>query len=972
MNVDPVASVEHTPEPPDMQRSEPVRRTGLWPVAPELLAWPTLACGLLLTVVVTFVLWQRLSTNAEQRFQSEVDRVVAQLTRRMVAHEQILRGAAGLVQAAPDVTREAWHDYVSELGLDRNYPGILGVGLSLRIPAAQREAHESQVRLGGMPGYAIRPPGLRDEYHSILYLEPLNDRNLKAIGYDMNSEPTRSAAMSRARDTGEAVLSGKVTLVQEGTGPVQPGFLLYVPLYRRGMARDTPEQRRQALVGYAYSPYRAHDLFGSALRGYADNVILDIHDGEGTDPATLLYSNGDGRAVSVNEDVRTLRIAGHAWTLRTRAPAGLGTDHLVLWLLPAMGCGLSTLLFHLLRLLASTARANSRTRAAAHALALGERRLTAVLDTAADGIVTTDQAGMVLTINRPAAEMFEVTGDSIIGLPLAHLLPAFDGDWFAGQGADAGPVERWRLSRDVQGLSGRRTFPVTVSASRFSLHDRLVYVLLLRDITGQIETQTRMRLHDRALASSSEAVVIRDVQSSSYPVVYVNSAFERLTGHSAADVIGRPFTLVSGELNPVHVVEEMRWAIVHEKSYSTTVDVCSADGRRMWVALSSSPVRDNDGRVTHYVDVFGDVTQRIEFEQKLIRRTNRLHTVFSLSPDGFVTFDESGTLTNVNPAFARMTHLSQRELLGLKAEQFDRVISRLADPAKPWPELVLDRSTDEPQRLWLLHPEVRVVERSARVAPEGRSETVLYFRDITQQFEVDRMKSEFLSTAAHELRTPLASIFGFTELLINREYDEAARRRMHTIIHRQSRVLVNMINDLLDLARIEARVAQDLRVEDLSVKSIITATLEGLAMPDEPGQPVREVKVDMPAAVSRIRVDHEKLVRALSNVITNAFKYSPDGGEVVLTVCEASRNSRLMAGIRVTDHGIGMTSEQQARIFERFYRADPSGNIPGTGLGMSLVKEIIEMHGGEVEVDSAPGRGTTVTLWLPVMDTATT
>ena len=174
---------------------------------------------------------------------------------------------------------------------------------------------------------------------------------IKAIGYDMNSEPTRSAAMSRARDTGEAVLSGKVTLVQEGTGPVQPGFLLYVPLYRRGMARDTPEQRRQALVGYAYSPYRAHDLFGSALRGYADNVILDIHDGEGTDPATLLYSNGDGRAVSVNEDVRTLRIAGHAWTLRTRAPAGLGTDHLVLWLLPAMGCGLSTLLFHLLRLL---------------------------------------------------------------------------------------------------------------------------------------------------------------------------------------------------------------------------------------------------------------------------------------------------------------------------------------------------------------------------------------------------------------------------------------------------------------------------------------------------------------------------------------------------------------------------------------------------------------------------------------------
>ena len=132
------------------------------------------------------------------------------------------------------------------------------------------------------------------------------------------------------------------------------------------------------------------------------------------------------------------------------------------------------------------------------------------------------------------------------------------------------------------------------------------------------------------------------------------------------------------------------------------------------------------------------------------------------------------------------------------------------------------------------------------------------------------------------------------------------------------------------------------------------------------------VSLDMPQSMPRIRVDHEKMVRALSNIITNAFKYSPDGGEVRLSVTEVTRNSRLMAGIHVSDQGIGMTPEQQARIFERFYRADPSGNIPGTGLGMSLVKEIMDLHGGEIEIVSAPGEGTTVTLWLPVMDTATT
>ncbi len=959
----------NTPAPPGDGRSGVAGgpHPGHWLRDADLLAWPVLACGLLLTLIFTFLFWDRLNAATEQRFDSEVDKVIAQVSRRMLAHEHILRAAAGLMQASGEVTRTDWRNYVNELDLERNFPGILGVGLTLRIPASERARHLQEIRSNDLPDYDIRPSQTRPEYHSILYLEPLNERNRKAIGYDMNTEPVRSSAMQRARDTGQAALSGKVILVQEGKGPVQPGFLLYYPLYAQGQALGTPEARRNALYGYTYSPYRAHDLLGSVLRGYTDHVIVDIHDGPGISPDTLLYSSANGTVASTLEDVRELKVAGHLWTIRTRAPPGFGSDPLVLWLIPAMGIGLSILVFHLLRLLASTARANSSARSAAHALSMSESRLVTLLDTAADGIVTTDEAGRVLTVNRSAADMFEVGVNEAVGLPLAHLLPVFDAAWFSEQAASSMSL-RWRIHEDVQGLRGNRRFPVTVSASRFTLHGRLVYTLLMRDISAQVEAQTQIRLHDRALESSSEAVIIRDVQRKGHPVVYVNGAFEHLTGRTANEVMDRPFMFVSDELNPAHVLEEMSWSVAHEKPFNSTVNVRHANGRSMWIALSSSPVRNSEDRVTHYVDVFGDVTDRIEFERKLIRRTNRLHTVFSLSPDGFVTFDEAGTLTNVNPAFVTMTELAQSELLGMDVREFDRRLAMLSDPKHPWPDLVLDHSTGEPQRLWLLRPDARVIERSVRVALDGHSEAVLYFRDITQQFEVDRMKSEFLSTAAHELRTPLSSILGFAELLINREYDEAARHRMHTIIHRQSRVLVNLINDLLDLARIEARAGQDFRLEDLSAKGIVHAALEALAMPDG----ARRVTLDMPQAVPRIRVDHEKMVRALGNVITNAFKYSPDGSEVIVTVCEAIRHSRLMAGLRVIDCGIGMTPAQQERIFERFYRADPSGNVPGTGLGMSLVKDIMDLHGGEIEIVSAPGEGTTVTLWLPVMDTATT
>jgi len=165
---------------------------------PDWLPWPALSLGLLITIAISTLLWTRMAAVDEQRFQSEVDKVVAQMRRRMVAHEEILRGAAGLVRGSEQVTREEWRDYVEELNLPRNYPGILGVGLTVRMSAADKAAHEASVRKD-VPDYRIRPDTPRDEYHSILYLHPLNALNLRAIGYDMNSEPTRSAAMSLAR-----------------------------------------------------------------------------------------------------------------------------------------------------------------------------------------------------------------------------------------------------------------------------------------------------------------------------------------------------------------------------------------------------------------------------------------------------------------------------------------------------------------------------------------------------------------------------------------------------------------------------------------------------------------------------------------------------------------------------------------------------------------------------------------------------
>jgi signal transduction histidine kinase len=241
---------------------------------------------------------------------------------------------------------------------------------------------------------------------------------------------------------------------------------------------------------------------------------------------------------------------------------------------------------------------------------------------------------------------------------------------------------------------------------------------------------------------------------------------------------------------------------------------------------------------------------------------------------------------------------------------------------------------------------------------------VLYFRDITIETELHRMKSEFLATAAHELRTPLASILGFSELLMSQDYDAETRRDLAETIYRQSSKLVGLVSELLDLARMEARAGKDFNLRTQALMPIIDGTVRHLIVPGDS----RKISITLASSLPPVMVDADKLEQALLNVLANAYKYSPGGGAIELSTLTRHAAKGLQVGIAVTDHGIGMSKDVTARVGERFYRADYGGGIPGTGLGLSLVKEILDFHRGVLQIESRSGEGTTVTLWLPVAD----
>jgi len=237
----------------------------------------------------------------------------------------------------------------------------------------------------------------------------------------------------------------------------------------------------------------------------------------------------------------------------------------------------------------------------------------------------------------------------------------------------------------------------------------------------------------------------------------------------------------------------------------------------------------------------------------------------------------------------------------------------------------------------------------------------VYVCDVTRQHTLDQMKSEFLSMAAHELRTPMVSIYGFTELMLKREMSTEQRQDMLGRIYRQCQSMISILNELLDLARIEARRGQDFKLETVDLADVVVPVINDFKPPAGRHAPqVDDGVVPMP-----VHVDVHKMQQAVLNVLSNAYKYSPEGGPVFVRYLVAdAEQGRHRFAVEIEDQGMGLSPDHLARLGERFFRADKSGGIPGTGLGVSIVKELMGLMGGRMQVASQLGKGTTVTLWL--------
>jgi signal transduction histidine kinase len=237
----------------------------------------------------------------------------------------------------------------------------------------------------------------------------------------------------------------------------------------------------------------------------------------------------------------------------------------------------------------------------------------------------------------------------------------------------------------------------------------------------------------------------------------------------------------------------------------------------------------------------------------------------------------------------------------------------------------------------------------------------LLLRDITHEKELDRLKSQLLSTVSHELRTPLASIKGFATTLLRQDvsWDDGTRREFLAIIDQESDRLSELIGNLLDMARVEAGTLR-VEPEPTNLRPIVEETVGTFRLMTSQHQ----FQIKMSRRLPKIMADPRRVRQVLRNLVENAVKYSPAGGPIVVTV-EAHPDA---VQIGVTDRGIGIQPEYLDRVFDRFYQVDSASTrkVGGSGLGLSICKAIVEAHKGRIWVESQVGMGSSFYFTLPL------
>ena len=608
-------------------------------------------------------------------------------------------------------------------------------------------------------------------------------------------------------------------------------------------------------------------------------------------------------------------------------------------------------------------------------------RLAAIVASAEDGILSCTLDGTITSWNSGAERLYGYRSEEAIGRSVTMLRPPELDDEIAGlmeavrQGKSIQGHETVRLTSDGQ----RVNVSLAISPIRDASGRITGIASISRDVTALRKAEAALRLRNRALAATSNGIFITDPTRAGNPIIDVNPAFETLTGYARSEIVSRGMGMLYGQGTDPEAVRRLHEALDSGKDTTETLLGYRKDGTPFWNELHVAAVRDDAGRLTHYVGVQSDVSERVKAEAALRESEARFRGVWENTRDALAVSDAEGIVLAANPAYGELYGYPLEAIVGqlfsvifpdaerTAAEALHH--SLFADPSPPASFEATIQRMDGGAR--------EVEARASFIEVDGERQAMISaIRDVTDRKRLEhelrhalegaqaatRTKSLFLAMMSHELRTPLQAVLGYTDLLLLGPADSLTSEQQQDLgyVRGGATRMMTLIDQLLDLSRMEAG-RLELAVKPVDLVQVIEHVRQDIA-PQIAAKGL-DLHIDLPLELPPVLGDPGRLRQILLNLASNAVKFT-DAGSVSIRV----RSTEDRVDIDVTDTGIGITPEAIPLIFEEFRQVD--GNLSrrygGAGLGLAIAHKLAEQMGGAITVISQHGSSSTFTLRIPV------
>ncbi|MBJ6117654.1 CHASE domain-containing protein [Pontibacter sp. BT310] len=951
----------------------------------------------LLIFLVTIFLYSETKKKAAERseklFELRADQATQDIHKRLNDYIQILIGGKALFIASDTVERAAWHTYSKNLNLEEKYPGIQGLGYTHFIRPDEMEAHVRQIRKEGFPDYKVVPEGKRPIYSSIIYLEPFTARNLRAFGFDMFSEPIRQSAMRIARDTKQPAMSGKVRLRQETGKDEQAGFLIYLPVYRNNADPETIQERQYLIKGFIYSPFRAKDFMSYALGDDYGDIDIEVYDGTTMNKESLLYSTDSVLHYSSNKarlsKTNTITIANNTWRIYSTAkPSFVQTSDAGLpYFILLGGSIISFLMFFIIWSLSSTRRSN--------------RLKQTITDNATAALFILDSRGYCTFMNPAAEEMtgysFEEMQQQSLHDMIHHKHP--DGSEFEEEDCPIRKALKQKQAiRALEEVFVRKDgsyFDAMCAVQPIIENDSISYTIIeVRDITDEKRTQQAIiESEARFRAMADNAPVIIAITDETGHFIYVNKQWIDFTGNSLKDTLSRQWVSYLHAEDREYAAQKRIKAVEDGVSFRMELRMLRLDGQYRWVAITSTPRFDVDGGFMGHISSIIDITEIKEAERRVKQNAELLQKLF-LEVPALVGLVRAPDMQYVlaNPLYRSL--YGNRPLVGRtiyeahnerEGDGFFMKIEEVFSTGKPYvgnevPVTITPTSNGPAieayfnlvyQPLKDLNGNVEAVLVFAIEVTElvtARSGLLAANDELSDKNnELLRINSDldnFVYTASHDLKSPIANIEGLVIMLrdiLQGKLDSEDEKVLDMVTNSINK-LKGTIADLTEITKVQKELQS--KVEPLRFDDILKDVLIDInGLVDDTGT---QIKTSF--EVDAILYARKNLRSIMYNLVSNAVKYrSPDRTPEV--AISTYRQDDYVV-LEVADNGLGIKKEHQHKLFSMFKRLHT--HVEGTGIGLYIVKRIIENNGGKIKVDSDHGVGTTFRVYfkeIPVEET---